>query len=183
MPDRISGLAFFERRDYMQMYHYEKVEQEISQGDIVHNLNGTDYRVMERYSKSNYLMMSMSNGSFIVACDVASFMRYPKGGEVVSKEGEIGIEWAHGRYLSSTPSQIDFKALRTEYCEPYEQEGKEFQIEIREILSRVENVKADTLGDAIDQAMELYKRSEIVLDANDYKGVDYIPVEDTKSKR
>lgn len=54
--------------------------------------------------------------------------------------------------------------------------GKEFEIEIREILSRVENIKADTLGGAIDKAMEMYEHSEVVLDADDHKGVDYIPV-------
>lgn len=60
--------------------------------------------------------------------------------------------------------------------ETYPVEEKLFDIEIREILSRVENIRADTLGDAIDKAMEMYERSEVVLNADDYQGVDYIPV-------
>lgn len=51
-----------------------------------------------------------------------------------------------------------------------------YQIEICEILSRVENIQAETLGDAIDKAMEMYEKSEVILDADDYKGVDYIPL-------
>ena len=51
---------------------------------------------------------------------------------------------------------------------------------IREILSRVQNIKADTLGDAIDKAMEMYDKEQIVLDASDYKGVDYLPMEQVK---
>mgnify|MGYP002703795661 CR=1 FL=1 len=78
-------------------------------------------------------------------------------------------------YLSATPSEIDFAALRAEYCEPYRQTGNSFPIEIREVLSRVENIEAETLGDAIDRAMELYKKSEVVLDAEDFKDVSYLP--------
>ena len=77
-------------------------------------------------------------------------------------------------------SVIDFARLKREYSKPYQIEGREFDIEIREILSRVENIKADTLGDAIDKAMEMYERSEVVLNADDYKGVDYIPVKHTQ---
>lgn len=39
----------------------------------------------------------------------------------------------------------------------------------------MENIEAETLGDAIDKAMELYKRSEVVLDAEDFKDVSYLP--------
>lgn len=47
---------------------------------------------------------------------------------------------------------------------------KDFDIEIREELSRTVTVKAETLGDAIDQVMDQYKRGEIVLDAEDFVG-------------
>ena len=36
------------------------------------------------------------------------------------------------------------------------------------------------MGDAIDKAMELYEQQEVVLDADDYKGVDYFPSEQQK---
>ena len=47
---------------------------------------------------------------------------------------------------------------------------KNFDIEIREELSRTVTVKAETLGDAINQVMDQYKRGEIVLDAEDFVG-------------
>lgn len=80
----------------------------------------------------------------------------------------------HGHYLTARLSDIDFAALRAEYCEPYQQKGTSFPIEIREVLSRVENIEAETLGDAIDKAMEFYKKSEVVLDAEDFKDVSYL---------
>ena len=51
---------------------------------------------------------------------------------------------------------------------------KEFDIEIKEVLSRVETVKAESLDDAINKAMDMYSE-QIVLDAEDMKGVDFSP--------
>ena len=50
---------------------------------------------------------------------------------------------------------------------------KDFEIEIKEILSRVETVKAESLDDAINKAMDMYYAEKIILDANDMKGVDF----------
>ena len=157
------------------MFHYEQEEHEFKQGEVLHNFNGTDYKVMERYSKNNLLMMNMASGQFLVAVGVQCYSRYPYAGEYTKENAETGIEWGHGVYLSATPSEIDFVGLRSEYCEPYHQKGDSFPIEIREVLSRVENIEAETLGDAIDKAMELYKNSEVVLDAEDFKDVSYLP--------
>lgn len=60
---------------------------------------------------------------------------------------------------------------------------QEYDIEVKEVLSRVEKVKAATLGEAIDKAMELYYGQKIVLDAEDMKGVDFTPYEDKKNSR
>lgn len=57
---------------------------------------------------------------------------------------------------------------------------KEFEVEIREILVRVQKVKANSLGEAIDKAMEMYYAEEIVLDAEDFKDVDFNPSEEEK---
>ena len=157
------------------MFHYEQEEHEFKQGEVLRNLNGTDYKVMECYSKNNLLMMNMASGQFTVAVGVQYYSRYPYAGEYTKDNAESGIEWGHGVYLSATPSEIDFAGLRAEYCEPYHQKGESFPIEIREVLSRVENIQAETLGDAIDKAMELYKKSEVVLDAEDFKDVSYLP--------
>ena len=54
--------------------------------------------------------------------------------------------------------------------------SRQFEIEIQEILSRVEKVEADSVGEAIDKAMALYYGQEIILDAEDMKGVDFTPI-------
>ncbi len=60
---------------------------------------------------------------------------------------------------------------------------QEFQIEIKEELSRVETIKAETLGDAIDKAMELYYGQKIILDAEDMKEVEAGDITFKKSVR
>lgn len=90
---------------------------------------------------------------------------------------DVQIEWGHGIYLSNVPSEIDFAALKREYGKLPEPNARgEFDIEIREVLSRTESVKAGYLGEAIDELMDKYRRGEIVLNSEDLKGVDYIPV-------
>lgn len=160
------------------MFHYEQQEHDFKPGEVLHNFNGTDYKVMECYSKRNLLLMNMASGQFVVAVDTAFYDRYPHAGEYTKDNAETGIEWGHGDYLTARPSDIDFAALRAQYCEPYQQKGTSFPIEIREVLSRVENIEAETLGDAIDKAMELHKKSEVVLDAEDFKDVSYLPAKD-----
>jgi len=46
----------------------------------------------------------------------------------------------------------------------------------------VETIEAETLGEAIDKAMELYYGQKIILDAEDMKGVDFQPMEQEKSR-
>jgi len=43
-------------------------------------------------------------------------------------------------------------------------------IEVREILSRVVAVNADSIDDAIDIVRDMYKKQEIVLDDGDFIG-------------
>lgn len=59
---------------------------------------------------------------------------------------------------------------------------QEFQIEIKEELARVETIQAETLGEAIDKAMELYYDQKIILDAEDMKGVDFQPMQPEKTR-
>ncbi len=160
------------------MFHYEQEEHDFKQGEVLHNFNGTDYKVMERYSANNYLMMNMASGQFMVAVGLQYYSRYPYAGEYTKDNAEVGIEWGHGVYLSATPSEIDFVGLRAEYCEPYRQTGDNFSIEIREVLSRVENIRADCLGDAIDEAVKRYQSEKIVLDADDHRETKYLPVKE-----
>ena len=42
---------------------------------------------------------------------------------------------------------------------------QEFDVEIKEVLSRVQRVKAESLDDAINKAMDMYYAEQIVLGA------------------
>ena len=59
---------------------------------------------------------------------------------------------------------------------------KEYKIEIQEVLSRVQKVEAESLGEAIDKAMALYYGQEIILDAEDLKDVDFTPITNKEGK-
>ena len=59
---------------------------------------------------------------------------------------------------------------------------KEYEIEIHEILSRVQKVEAESVGEAIDKAMALYYGQEIILDAEDLKDVDFTPITNKEGK-
>lgn len=95
--------------------HYEKLEKTFEQGEVLHNFNGCDYRVLEKLSDKNLLLMDVSTGNFTVGIGVDYFARYPKGEDMSSDLCEKAIEWGHGVYLGCTPSFIDFKIIRQEY--------------------------------------------------------------------
>ena len=46
----------------------------------------------------------------------------------------------------------------------------------------METIRAETLGEAIDKAMELYYGQKIILDAEDMNGVDFQPMESEKTR-
>ena len=50
------------------------------------------------------------------------------------------------------------------------------------MLSRIETVNAESLEDAIDKVMDKYHAQEIILDAEDFVGVDFLPSEEEKNK-
>ena len=53
--------------------------------------------------------------------------------------------------------------------------SKEYAVEIKEVLSRIEKIEAESLGEAIDKAMERYYAQEIILDAEDMKDINFLP--------
>ena len=63
-----------------------------------------------------------------------------------------------------------------------EKEVRDYEVEVKEVLSRIETVHADSLEDAIDKVMDKYHAQEIVLDAEDFVGVDFLPSEEEKNK-
>lgn len=104
-------------------FHYERQDTKFKQGEILHNFNGNDYRVMEQLSARNLLLMDTNTGNFIVAVGVDLYVRTPSGEKPHASNCVYGIEWGHGIYLSATPSNIDFHYIRQEYGELERVEG------------------------------------------------------------
>ena len=57
---------------------------------------------------------------------------------------------------------------------------KKYSIEVLEVLSRIVEVEASDVEDAIERVRQMYRKCEIVLDDSDYK-VTEISVKDEKS--
>lgn len=158
------------------VYHYEKQPSGFKVGEMLHNFNGNDYRVMEDYGRNTLLLMQMNTGMFLVGVGVDSYKRYPKDEIPTAENIQTGIEWGSGVYLGNDLSSIDFNRLRLEYGAPPEpNERGEYEIEINETLSHTESVKADSYDEALDEVKDRYDKSEIVLDAESFVGVDFTP--------
>ena len=61
-------------------------------------------------------------------------------------------------------------------------EVRDYEVEVKEVLSRIETIHAESLEDAIDKVMNKYHAQEIILDAEDFVGVDFLPSEEEKNK-
>lgn len=158
------------------VYHYEKQPSDYKAGELLYNFNGNDYRVMENYGGGNLLLMQMNTGMMVVGEGVDTYMRYPKDEEPTPENVQTGIEWGSGVYLGNDLSSIDFGRLRLEYGIPPEpNERGEYEIQIKETLSHTEAVKADSYYEALDTVKDMYDRSEIVLEADSFSGVDFVP--------
>ena len=61
-------------------------------------------------------------------------------------------------------------------------EVRDYEVEVKEVLSRIETIHAESLEDAIDKVMNKYHAQEIILDAEDFVGVDFLTSEEEKNK-
>ena len=57
-----------------------------------------------------------------------------------------------------------------------------YKIEVRETLSRVVEVTAENADAAVSTVEDLYRQCEIVLDAEDYVGVEYLNAEEEENE-
>ena len=53
---------------------------------------------------------------------------------------------------------------------------KNFSVCVKEILSRVVNVRAKSQDEAIEKVIKLYKSETIILDSSDFQGVEYTTI-------
>lgn len=134
--------------------HYEKLESDLQQGEIYHNFNGNDYRLMERYSDRNMLLMDVNSGQFVVGVGVDYYARYPQGEDRHSSLCETGIEWGSGVYLGNTPSTINFSMLRREYGKDKEiRTIEDYRASLKEQFNSYhELAKNETLVDSVREA-------------------------------
>lgn len=173
-------------KEKLKEYTYDRIDHDFRKGRTFRNLNGRRYRIIEKFSDKDFLVMDTKSGQFVMASDVKMFLRYPKDEAPNAFNIERGAEWSHGLYLGETLRAVNFNELNRRYGNHEKvmpNEDGSFDIEIQEILSRVENVKAGTLGEAIDKAMELYDKEQIVLGADDMKGVDFMPFDKNSSPK
>lgn len=98
--------------------HHERVEHTFHAGEVLHNMNGNDYRVLAALSPDDLLVMSMADSQLIVGRGVRLYERYPKGERPDDDSVVTGIEWDHGVYLGQDITRIDFDILKQEYGEP-----------------------------------------------------------------
>ncbi len=125
---------------------YSGKEYDFAQGQVLHNFNGCNYRVMEKLSAVNLLLMDVQTGNFVVAQGTRMFERHPRGKEATLENSLTGIEWGRGLYLGSTPSQIDFRHLRQEYgTEKKIETIEQYHEMLKERFRMYEKLKEDEL--------------------------------------
>ena len=73
-----------------------------------------------------------------------------------------GISQFHINALSDVINELQSRILKDK------QGMQTFKLEIQEVLSKVIEIEAETLSDAIDIAHDMYNSEEIVLDASDF---------------
>lgn len=98
--------------------HHERVEHTFHAEEVLHNMNGNDYRVLAALSPDDLLVMSLTDSQIIVGRGVKLYERYPKGERPDDESVVTGIERDHGVYLGQDITRIDFDILKQEYGEP-----------------------------------------------------------------
>lgn len=95
--------------------HYEAVEYHFRQGEVLHNLNGSDYSVLMVLNQNDLFLMALKGGLFLIAEGTRAYARYPKEG-IYSEDCIVkGIEWGRGIYLGNDLSEIDIDSIQKEY--------------------------------------------------------------------
>lgn len=100
---------------FLNSLHYEAKEYSFKQGEILHNLNGCDYRVLSVLSEKNLLLMAQTDGQYILAINTVMYERFPKEEPLTEDNVIRGVEWGHGSYLGHDIMQIDLPGIMQEY--------------------------------------------------------------------
>lgn len=95
--------------------HYEKMEYDFRQGEVLHNLNGSDYSVLMVLNQNDLFLMALKSGQFLIAEGTRAYARYPKEGIYPEDSIIRGIEWDRGIYLGNDLSEISIDSIQKEY--------------------------------------------------------------------
>lgn len=139
-------------------FRYEEREHCIERGELLQDFDGTGYRVLECYSRDNFLLINQETGNLFVAAGVKCYERCPYAGETSKENRETGIKWEKAVYLNPVPSRFDFKALKEEYSREKGKGPTERSMEekMQEAIAKVGDMSVGNLGEKIDRAMEIY---------------------------
>lgn len=155
-------------------YEYKESGQKLRFGQTVHSFMGGDYRIIEIYRPDCMLLLNLTNGQFIIAEEIGAYYRYPEGEKMRFSNTDFGVKWNHQIFLPGRPSIIDFNTLYEQFGTVTEtNDAGEYEVEIRENLSRTVFVKADNHEDALDIVRNRYDKEEIVLDSTDFLKTDF----------
>ena len=155
-------------------YSYRESKEKLRFGQTVQSFMGGDYRIIEIYRPDCMLLLNLTNGQFLVADGIGAYYRYPEGANMNFRNTDFGVKWNHQVFLPGRPSLIDFKKLYKQYgTEAMPDKNGEYQIKVIETLSKIVSVKADNNEEAMDEVIRRYDDSEIILNADDFKEVNF----------
>lgn len=139
------GIPYNGSKGDLRALHYEKVQREFVEGEVLSNFNGRQYRVLEKYSDDNLLLQDVESGSFVVGEGTAFYAKYPKAEGIGSENCVYGIEWQSGIYPGGAkPSEINFKQIRQEYGTVKEAEkNKSYREELTEKFDELYRISWD----------------------------------------
>lgn len=137
-------------------FHYTAVDHEFRQGEVLHNLNGSDYRVLAVLSEKNLLLMAESGGQYIVADNTVMYERFPKEGHQSEDSVIKGVEWGHGIYLGCDLMRIDLDGVIQEYGRPRQINSiEDYRNEMRWRFVKLKNLSQNTeIGQMVRWAAE-----------------------------
>lgn len=110
---------------YPLLMHYERLEHVFYKGELLHNMNGKDYRVLAKLGSKDLLLLG-EDEQIVVGINVELFERSPMRETPSANNTSRGIEWGKGIYLGYDITKLDFDILRQEYGEPLGTNGTSF---------------------------------------------------------
>ena len=145
------GIAYNDNWSNFFAVRHEKIPKEFEHGEVLHNMNGSAYRILEKISDRNLLLLDVEKGTFVIGIGTDYYARYPRAEGIQSDNCIYGIEWQHGVYLGELLTEIDFKKIRQEYGREEEKmqsrtDREELEDKFNELYTVSQNAK---LTDAV----------------------------------